>query len=70
MKRLLAAVAGAAIVVPLSAVSSPAAADTAPNGQIAYTYSEFCCDTDIWVMEADGSNPRNVSNTPAPTRPT
>ena len=24
----------------------------------------FCCDTDIWVMEADGSNPRNITNTP------
>ncbi|MDQ3455043.1 MAG: hypothetical protein M3513_06200 [Actinomycetota bacterium] len=45
MRKLLAAAAGFAVVVPLLSLAGPAAANTAPNGQIAYTYSELCCDT-------------------------
>ncbi len=64
MRRLCGLAAGAAVALPVLVVAGPAAADVAPNGQIAYSYSEFCCDTDIWVVEPDGSNPRNITDTP------
>jgi dipeptidyl aminopeptidase/acylaminoacyl peptidase len=40
-------------------VAATAAADVAPNGQIAYEL-----ENDIWVMDADGANPVNLTNTP------
>ena len=34
------------------------------NGQIAFSYSENCCDWDIWVMDPDGTGQTNLTNTP------
>lgn len=54
----------------LAFVSAPATAQTPVNGQIAYVASGPSTlpfgsptQTDIWVMNADGSNPRNLTNT-------
>jgi Tol biopolymer transport system component len=56
--RTIAAVIGAALVGALL-VSTTALADVSPNGQIAYEF-----EGDIWVMEADGTNQVNITNTP------
>lgn len=41
------------------AVSAAALADVGPNGRIAYEF-----EGDIWVMDADGANQANLTNTP------
>ncbi len=48
-------------------VSSPALAAIGPNGKIAYVVNMGFPDytSDIWVMDADGSNQTNITNTPA-----
>jgi Tol biopolymer transport system component len=48
-------------------VSSPALAAVAPNGKITYVVNMGFPDytTDIWVMDADGSNQTDITNTPA-----
>jgi Tol biopolymer transport system component len=46
-------------------VSSPALAAVGPNGKIAYVVTMDDNTTDIWVMDADGSNQIDVTNTPA-----
>jgi tol-pal system beta propeller repeat protein TolB len=61
----------AATLLSLAAValvSSPALAQSVgPNGKIAYVVNMGLPDntTDIWVMDADGSNQTNITNTPA-----
>ena len=45
-------------------VSSPALAAVGPNGKIAYVVNMEDNTTDIWVMEADGSNQVDITNTP------
>ncbi len=45
-------------------VSSPALAAVGPNGKIAYVVNMPDNTTDIWVMEADGSNQVDITNTP------
>jgi Tol biopolymer transport system component len=39
----------------------------APNGQIAFSFSEACCDRDIWVINPDGTGQTNLTNTPTAT---
>lgn len=48
-------------------LSSPALAAVGPNGKIAYVVNMGFPDytTDIWVMDADGSNQADLTNTPA-----
>ena len=67
-RSLLAFGAFTAALCALGAVE--AAAQTAVNGQIAYVASGpstipfgSTTQTDIWVMNADGTNPRNLTNT-------
>ncbi len=45
-------------------VSSPALAAVGPNGKIAYVVGMPDNTTDIWVMDADGSNQTDLTNTP------
>ncbi|MBI3475133.1 MAG: PD40 domain-containing protein [Acidobacteria bacterium] len=48
----------------LFAVSSPSLAATGPNGKIVYVVNMPDNTTDIWVMDADGSNQVDLTNTP------
>lgn len=42
---------------------APALGDIAPNGQIVFD-EDLCCEYDIWVVNADGTDPTNLTNTP------
>ena len=52
------------LLMSLIMAISPARAAVGPNGQIAFAFSEFCCDFDIWVMNPDGTGQTNLTNTP------
>lgn len=56
------------LCLAFAAISSSAVAQTTgPNGKIVYVVNMGFPDytTDIWVMDADGSNQTNLTNTPA-----
>jgi dipeptidyl aminopeptidase/acylaminoacyl peptidase len=55
----------AALLAAQTAVIGSAEAQVVgPNGQIAFSFSEACCDWDIWVMNPDGTGQTNLTNTP------
>ena len=54
-------------MLAIALYASLAAAQTSVNGQIAFTEYEtgpFGATCDIWVMNSDGSEPTNITNTP------
>jgi tol-pal system beta propeller repeat protein TolB len=53
-----------ACVVIVAVVPSSALAQVGPNGKIAYVVNMPDNTTDIWVMDADGSNQTDITNTP------
>jgi Tol biopolymer transport system component len=55
-----------AVLLILAAVVTPAAVaqSVGPNGKIAYVVNMSDNTTDIWVMDADGSNQLDITNTP------
>jgi uncharacterized repeat protein (TIGR02543 family) len=53
-----------ALVLAIAIVGPGAAQVPGPTGLIAFSFSEFCCDFDIWVMNPDGTGMTNLTNTP------
>jgi Tol biopolymer transport system component len=49
---------------PGASTAVPVPQDVAPNGQIAYVVGD-CCQSDIWVVNPDGTDPHNITNTEA-----
>ncbi|HEX8581627.1 MAG TPA: hypothetical protein VF640_04835 [Acidimicrobiales bacterium] len=56
--------AGTAGAQEAAAAPTAAADDVAPNGQIAFASSEWCCSNDIYVVNPDGTGLTNLTNTP------
>jgi Divergent InlB B-repeat domain/WD40-like Beta Propeller Repeat len=50
---------GGGVAAPPSSAQTPG-----PTGLIAFSFSESCCDYDIWVMNPDGTGQVNLTNTP------
>jgi dipeptidyl aminopeptidase/acylaminoacyl peptidase len=52
------------LLAEVGATTPASAQAVGPNGQIAFSFSETCCDWDIWVINPDGTGLTNLTNTP------